>query len=431
MDETSAETLTSASTTNDKDIKRITDTGTKKGSKKLSSSLSKNDMEANPQSDVLAVVENKSPENKSSHPTNGDDKDEEKISQEENADTKSEESDLNTNEESLPNEVNGKCQKQSAKNETQKESIRELKVSCQKEEEERKTSKVSESPIHETLDLVQGKSNGHYNKVDDSPNTHKDKYGEDEDDDKAASDEKNTVEIKNDTETTHEESTLTIANEEDRCSPSTPTTSPEKEDTSKDEVTDKVVNEADRGNDPNQSNNIAASRNETGNTFSTTSNSTITDTVSSAHDESSVEAKTKDENYSVGSNQSKCDEKEKPQQTLREKECQKQLADRGKEKKTSDAKTICEGSTTGTRRQAEPHSSSLLNNSSKAAPSVAVAKLNTLEILSAKHLNDGSKFEIFKGLIEVGKMTNKEVVNAVLYLVRKSLIHTYISTLIF
>ena len=63
MDETSAETLTSASTTNDKDIKRITDTGTKKGSKKLSSSLSKNDMEANPQSDVLAVVENKSSEN--------------------------------------------------------------------------------------------------------------------------------------------------------------------------------------------------------------------------------------------------------------------------------------------------------------------------------------------------------------------------------
>ena len=69
---------------------------------------------------------------------------------------------------------------------------------------------------------------------------------------------------------------------------------------------------------------------------------------------------------------------------------------------------------------AEPHSSSLPKNTSK-PPSAAAAKLNTLEILTAKHLNDGSKFEIFKGLIEVGKMTNKEVVNAVLYLVRNTI----------
>ena len=85
----------------------------------------------------------------------------------------------------------------------------------------------------------------------------------------------------------------------------------------------------------------------------------------------------------------------------------------------------CEGTATvsGTRRSAaEPHSSSLPKNTSK-TPSAAVAKLNTLEILTAKHLNDGSKFEIFKGLIEVGKMTNKEVVNAVLYLVRTFLFY--------
>ena len=110
----------------------------------------------------------------------------------------------------------------------------------------------------------------------------------------------------------------------------------------------------------------------------------------------------------------------KPQQTSCESECQNVSNDRGKQKPVSESSLSETSSAVATQRTAqEPRSSSTLPNNASKASSAVATKPNTLEILTAKHINDSSKFEVFKGLIEVGKMSNKEVVNAVLYLVRE------------
>jgi hypothetical protein len=50
--------------------------------------------------------------------------------------------------------------------------------------------------------------------------------------------------------------------------------------------------------------------------------------------------------------------------------------------------------------------------------SVSVPKVSITEVLASKHLNDASKFHVFTGLVQDGQMSNKEVVNSILYLVR-------------
>ena len=49
--------------------------------------------------------------------------------------------------------------------------------------------------------------------------------------------------------------------------------------------------------------------------------------------------------------------------------------------------------------------------------SVSVPKVSITEALASKHLNDASKFHVFTGLVQDGQMSNKEVVNSILYLV--------------
>ena len=44
-------------------------------------------------------------------------------------------------------------------------------------------------------------------------------------------------------------------------------------------------------------------------------------------------------------------------------------------------------------------------------------KVTMVEVLASKHLSDASKFHVFKELVQDGHMSNKEVVNTVLYLV--------------
>ena len=44
--------------------------------------------------------------------------------------------------------------------------------------------------------------------------------------------------------------------------------------------------------------------------------------------------------------------------------------------------------------------------------------LSVSDVLKSPTLNDDAKFDVFKGLVEGGRLTNKEVVNAILHLVR-------------
>lgn len=52
------------------------------------------------------------------------------------------------------------------------------------------------------------------------------------------------------------------------------------------------------------------------------------------------------------------------------------------------------------------------------AAAKAVPKVSISEVLASKHLNDASKFHLFSELVQDGQMSNKEVVNSVLFLVR-------------
>ena len=63
-----------------------------------------------------------------------------------------------------------------------------------------------------------------------------------------------------------------------------------------------------------------------------------------------------------------------------------------------------------------------LESSSKPAAKIAsVPKVSITEVLASKHLNDASKFHVFTELVQDGQMSNKEVVNSILYLVRSFL----------
>ncbi len=49
------------------------------------------------------------------------------------------------------------------------------------------------------------------------------------------------------------------------------------------------------------------------------------------------------------------------------------------------------------------------------------SSVSVVEILKSPHLDDAGKFDVFRGLVEAGKLTNKEVVNSILHLVRSTL----------
>ena len=44
--------------------------------------------------------------------------------------------------------------------------------------------------------------------------------------------------------------------------------------------------------------------------------------------------------------------------------------------------------------------------------------VNVVDVLKSTQLDDAAKFDVFRGLVECGKLTNKEVVNSILHLVR-------------
>ena len=46
------------------------------------------------------------------------------------------------------------------------------------------------------------------------------------------------------------------------------------------------------------------------------------------------------------------------------------------------------------------------------------AALTAAEVMKSKSLDDSAKFEVFKSMVTEGKISNKEVVNSVLHLVR-------------
>jgi hypothetical protein len=45
--------------------------------------------------------------------------------------------------------------------------------------------------------------------------------------------------------------------------------------------------------------------------------------------------------------------------------------------------------------------------------------VSVVDVLKSTNLDDAGKFDLFRGLVEGGKLTNKEVVNSILHLVRK------------
>ena len=72
-------------------------------------------------------------------------------------------------------------------------------------------------------------------------------------------------------------------------------------------------------------------------------------------------------------------------------------------------------SSTVNSKQSSPASSRevpVVQKDKKGPPKVTMA-----EVLASKHLSDGSKFHVFKELVQEGHITNREVVNSVLYLV--------------
>ena len=56
--------------------------------------------------------------------------------------------------------------------------------------------------------------------------------------------------------------------------------------------------------------------------------------------------------------------------------------------------------------------------SSKPKIASTVPQVSITEVLASKHLNDANKFHVFTELVQDDQMSNKEVVNSILYLVR-------------
>ena len=76
--------------------------------------------------------------------------------------------------------------------------------------------------------------------------------------------------------------------------------------------------------------------------------------------------------------------------------------------------------TTATKAEKKPPTPAQESSTAKQTKiaSVSVPKVSITEVLASKHLNDASKFHVFTGLVQDGQMSNKEVVNSILYLVR-------------
>ena len=78
--------------------------------------------------------------------------------------------------------------------------------------------------------------------------------------------------------------------------------------------------------------------------------------------------------------------------------------------------SVDDSSTVNSSKQSSPASSRevvpVVQKDKKGPPKVTMA-----EVLASKHLSDGSKFHVFKELVQEGHITNREVVNSVLYLV--------------
>ena len=76
--------------------------------------------------------------------------------------------------------------------------------------------------------------------------------------------------------------------------------------------------------------------------------------------------------------------------------------------------------TTTTKAEKKPPTPAQESSTAKQTKiaSVSVPKVSITEVLASKHLNDASKFHVFTGLVQDGQMSNKEVVNSILYLVR-------------
>ena len=425
MDEVSSETLTSASPTNDKSDKSIADIGGQKNDKEPVSALSKNDKEVEIKGDVESKKRDESPEPNNLHTSNGkqEQSDEEEGHQEqheqENSDqgyakssieSKSNTPTDNDGSNDLNQDVDKVPAEDSNTNNQMKEDVEEEEVEEKEETEIIQTSADNSlslepsDPLADKSDVRKGSN------CSSSGGNATSKDGGDDTENKNASTEEKKIEISNDTNViSPSEDKQKTSNGDDTSSSSSPITCNEKEEVIKAEVSQKVKSEI-------KSSNVFLE--ETEKAPSLKSEIKPQDKNSFSNEDCAGENK---EKYKCSEKTNKTSESVKPQQISCESECQNVSHDRGKQKPVSESSLSETSSAVATQRSAEPRSSATLPNNASKAPSAVATKPNTLEILTAKHLNDSSKFEIFKGLIEVGKMSNKEVVNAVLYLVREFL----------
>ena len=151
----------------------------------------------------------------------------------------------------------------------------------------------------------------------------------------------------------------------------------------------------------------------------------ITNTKNSAEDNTT----NSDEKQQQNSSNTKSREIEKKSHEI-EKELTKVIANANKlvgeggkvEEENDSSKSILpttnpsvDDSSTVNSKQSSPASSRevpVVQKDKKGPPKVTMA-----EVLASKHLSDGSKFHVFKELVQEGHITNREVVNSVLYLV--------------
>ena len=151
----------------------------------------------------------------------------------------------------------------------------------------------------------------------------------------------------------------------------------------------------------------------------------ITNTKNSAE----VNTTNSDEKQQQNSSNTKSREIEKKSHEI-EKELTKVIANANKlvgeggevEEENNSSKSILpttnpsvDDSSTVNSKQSSPASSRevpVVQKDKKGPPKVTMA-----EVLASKHLSDGSKFHVFKELVQEGHITNREVVNSVLYLV--------------
>ena len=283
--------------------------------------------------------------------------------------------------------------------------VEEVEIEEEEDTEILKTSPDNSLPVETTDSLADKPGVRKDSNCSSSGGKTTSKDGGDDTENENVSTEEKKVEISNDTNViSPSEDKQKTSNGDDTSSSSSPITCNEKEEVIKAEVSQKMNSEI-------KSSNVLIE--ETVKAPSPKSEIKPQDKSSSSNEDCAGENK---EKYKCSEKTNKTSERVKPQKVSCENECQNVSNDRGKQKPVSESSET--SSAVATQRTAEPRSSSTLPNNASKAPSAVATKPNTLEILTAKHLNDTSKFEIFKGLIEVGKMSNKEVVNAVLYLVR-------------